>query len=65
MLLQKYLTSFGRYLVLMGRTFGRPDRLRMFMKQYVKEMSALGVNSIGIVDAALRDGIRDEGNHVA
>ena len=49
MLLQKYLTSFGRYLMLMGRAFGRPDRFRMFLKQYVKEMSALGVNSIGIV----------------
>lgn len=49
MLLQKYLTQFGRYLILMGRTFGRPDRFRMFLKQYLKEMSALGVNSIGIV----------------
>ena len=43
------LTTFGRYLILMGRTFARPERLRMFWKQYVKEMSALGVDSIGIV----------------
>ena len=49
MLLQKYLTSFGRYLMLMGRAIARPERFRMFLKQYVKEMSALGVNSIGIV----------------
>ena len=49
MLLQKYLTSFGRYLMLMGRAIARPERMRMFLKQYVKEMSALGVNSIGIV----------------
>ena len=49
MLLQKYLTSFGRYLMLMGRAISRPERMRMFLKQYVKEMSALGVNSIGIV----------------
>ena len=33
----------------MGRTFSRPERLRMFMKQYVKEMVQLGVDSIGIV----------------
>ena len=39
----------GRYILLMGRTFARPERMRMFMKQYVKEMSQLGVDSIGIV----------------
>ena len=45
----KYLQSFGSYLLLMGRAFSRPERMRMFMKQYLKEMSALGVDSIGIV----------------
>lgn len=49
MFLTKYLNTFGRYLVLMGRSLAKPERLRMFMKQYVKEMSQLGVNSIGIV----------------
>lgn len=49
MLIQKWLTTFGRYLMLMGRTFSRPERMRMFFKQYVKEMAQLGVNSIGIV----------------
>lgn len=49
MLIKKYLDSFGRYLILMGRTFTRPEKMRMSLKQYVKEMSALGVNSIGIV----------------
>ena len=49
MLLKKWLTAFGRYLILMSRTFTRPERLRMFLKEYVKEMSQLGVNSIGIV----------------
>ena len=33
----------------MGRAFSRPERMRMFLKQYSKEMSALGVDSIGIV----------------
>lgn len=35
--------------MLMGKTFQRPDRMRMFFKQYVKEMHGLGVGSIGIV----------------
>ena len=49
MLIKKYLAIFGRYIMLMGRTFSRPERMRMFLKQYVKEMAQLGVNSIGIV----------------
>ena len=49
MLIDKGLTLFGRYIMLMGRAFSRPERIRMFAKQYIKEMSALGVNSIGIV----------------
>ena len=49
MLILKYLNTLGRYIMLMGRSFARPERMRMFQKQYVKEMSALGVNSIGIV----------------
>ena len=48
-LITKWLTAFGRYLILMGRTFSVPERFRMFWKQYVKEMAQLGVNSIGIV----------------
>lgn len=49
MLITKYLTTLGRYLMLMGRTFSRPERMRMFAKEYIKEMAQLGVNSIGIV----------------
>ena len=49
MQITKWLTTFGRYLMLMGRTFSRPERMRMFLKQYVKEMAQLGVDSIGIV----------------
>ena len=49
MLIFKWLNTFGKYLMLMGRTFSRPERMRMFPKRYVKEMSQLGVDSIGIV----------------
>lgn len=48
-LLHKYLTTFGRYLILMGRSIAVPDRMRMFLKRYSKEMAQLGVDSIGIV----------------
>ncbi|MGM9713944.1 MAG: MlaE family ABC transporter permease [Prevotella sp.] len=49
MIIHKFLTVFGRYSMLMGRVFSRPERLRVYLKQYVKEMSSLGVDSIGIV----------------
>ncbi|KAA6307906.1 ABC transporter permease, partial [termite gut metagenome] len=45
----KALRTVGRYLILMNRTFSRPERMRMFFKQFVKEIEQLGVNSIGIV----------------
>ncbi len=49
MIIHRFLTVFGRYSILMGRAFSRPERLRVYLKQYVKEMSSLGVDSIGIV----------------
>lgn len=45
----KQLHTLGSYLILMGRCIAVPDRWRMFLKQYIKEMSQLGVDSIGIV----------------
>ena len=49
MFITKGLASFGRYLELMGKVFSWPERWRMFIKQYVKEMAQPGVDSIGIV----------------
>lgn len=49
MLIEKWLTTTGRYTLLMKRVLARPERFRMFFKQYVKEMAQLGVDSIGIV----------------
>ena len=45
----KALRTVGRYMMLMGRTFSRPERMRMFFRQYLNEIEQLGVNSIGIV----------------
>ena len=49
MFIVSHLQALGEYLKLMGRTFSRPERMRMFLKQYVKEMAQLGVDSLGIV----------------
>ena len=45
----KPISNFGKYIMLMGRVFARPERFRMYFKQYVNEMAQLGINSIGIV----------------
>jgi phospholipid/cholesterol/gamma-HCH transport system permease protein len=45
----KPIATVGKYLMLMGHVFARPERMRMYFKQYVNEMVQLGVNSIGIV----------------
>ena len=49
MLITKGRAGFGRYLMLMGKVFSQPEKWRMYLKQYVKEMAQLGVDSIGIV----------------
>ncbi len=49
MILFKAFQTFGRYMVLMSRVFSKPERMRMFFKQYLKEVEQLGINSIGIV----------------
>lgn len=45
----KALESVGRYVMLMARVFAKPERYKMYLKQYLKELQQLGVNSIGIV----------------
>lgn len=45
----KGLKTFGNYILLMKRTFARPERLRMYFRQFIKEVDQLGINSIGIV----------------
>ncbi|MBQ0087796.1 MAG: ABC transporter permease [Prevotellaceae bacterium] len=49
MFIYNWLNALGKYLILMGRTFQRPERLRMFLKKYYDEISKLGIDSIGIV----------------
>ncbi len=49
MIITTFLRTLGRYLQLMGRTFSKPERWRMFGRSYLQEMAQLGVDSIGIV----------------
>lgn len=49
MIIVDSIATFGKYLLLMKRVFTRPDRGRMFLKQYLREMLQLGINSIPIV----------------
>lgn len=45
----KVLTEIGRYLLLMQKVFAKPEKWRMYYKQILREIEALGINSIGIV----------------
>lgn len=49
MLILNALHTTGDYLILMQRTFRRPERWRIFGRQYVNELEKLGVDSLGIV----------------
>ena len=39
----KALKTVGRYIILMGRVFARPERMRMFFRQYVNELSLIHI----------------------
>ncbi|MDO4949139.1 MAG: ABC transporter permease [Bacteroidales bacterium] len=43
------IAQTGKYFAMMGRVCARPERMRVFVKQYMKEMVSLGTSSIGIV----------------
>lgn len=44
-----FFTLFGKYLLLMKRSFGKPLNHRYFLKQVVNEISSIGMSSLGIV----------------
>lgn len=45
----KGLAIIGEYVHLMGQTFRRPTRWRMFYRSLIREIAQLGVDSLGIV----------------
>ncbi len=49
MFLVKSIETFGKYLILMRRVFARPERWGIFLRQMMREVFQLGVDSIPIV----------------
>ncbi len=49
MFLLKSIETFGKYLILMRRVFARPERWRIFLRQTMREIFQLGIDSIPIV----------------
>ena len=44
----KVFELIGRYFILMGKVFSRPEKAAIYRRRIVLEMEALGVNSIGL-----------------
>jgi len=44
-----FFTIFGRYVILMGRVFSRPEKPKIYLQQTLREIEVLGLNSVGIV----------------
>lgn len=49
MLLTGFLEKIGQYTLLMGKVFTKPQKWNVFFRQYINEISKLGVDSIWIV----------------
>lgn len=49
MFITKSIKTFGNYLILMRRVFARPESGRIFMRQTMREIFQLGIDSIPIV----------------
>lgn len=47
-LFSSLFSSFGRYFILMGKVFARPEKMSIFRTRFWQEMESLGLNSIGI-----------------
>ncbi len=45
----KILTHFGRYLIMMGTAFSRPEKTSMYYKETMRQMNDIGVGSLTIV----------------
>lgn len=45
----KFLFHLGRYASLMFRVFAKPEKKRIYFRQFILELDRLGLNSLGIV----------------
>ena len=44
-----FFALLGRYVILLSRVFSKPEKSRIYLRQIIKEIEILGLNSIGIV----------------
>ncbi len=44
----KFLESLGRYFIMLGKVFSRPEKASVYYRQTMREFVLLGINSIGI-----------------
>ncbi len=44
-----FLKQLGRYVLLLGKVFSRPEKPRIYYRQTIHEIVYLGINSIGII----------------
>ena len=47
--MEKFLNGLGRYVLLLKKTFSRPEKFGIYYKQTLREMVSLGFDSIGII----------------
>ena len=46
MVLTHSLSSLGEYVLFLGKVFAVPDKLKVFFRRYIDEISKLGIDSI-------------------
>ncbi len=39
----------GQYFILMKKVFAKPDKYKLYYRQFIREIEALGINSLGII----------------
>ncbi len=45
----RFFYHFGRYCLLLGRVFSRPEKLSVYTRQIFREIDALGIGSLGLI----------------
>ncbi|MDQ1297366.1 MAG: phospholipid/cholesterol/gamma-HCH transport system permease protein, partial [Bacteroidota bacterium] len=45
----RFLTQFGRYILLLKKVFSKPEKPSIYFKQTMHELVYLGLNSVGII----------------
>ncbi|ASE63085.1 ABC transporter permease [Chryseobacterium indologenes] len=48
-MLKKFFTAVGEYIILLGKSLQKPQKMRVFWKLFMREINDLGVNSFGLV----------------